>query len=282
MNLNRVGAIAVRVGAVVAAVVGPAGPARAQTPARDEAPFAIDPVTDGTLVVGSLGFYVLETWIISTGEIVPQRPGSPDRLLAIDRGTVGRTPVSGWGDYSTVGLWGATVFAAVDPLLSWQRSGRNAALVDAVLYAEALTLTKTFTNITKISMRRPRPSAYRAEAQTGPQAGTDQALSFPSGHTSTVAAVSATATYLAFTRAPGSLRAWTTLGMGILLTASVGYGRVRAGVHFPTDVIAGGLMGAGIGVLVPALHRRSPVPGLWIGVAPGGEDGTGASVGGRF
>jgi undecaprenyl-diphosphatase len=99
---------------------------------------------------------------------------------------------------------------------------------------------------------------------------------FFSGHASTTGAISATATYLAFMRSgPRHARPWITLGIGTLLTAFVSYERVRAGEHFPTDVIMGSLVGAGIGVLVPHFHRRPHyhertycAPPLIIGLGP--------------
>ena len=98
---------------------------------------------------------------------------------------------------------------------------------------------------------------------------TDLGLSFFSGHAATVAAIGATATYLAFVRSPNSPRPWITLGAATALTAFVGYERVRAGEHFPTDVIAGSMAGAAIGVLVPHLHRhQQEPPPVWIGVSP--------------
>ena len=44
---------------------------------------------------------------------------------------------------------------------------------------------------------------------------------------------------------------------------------VAAGDHFPTDVIAGALTGAAVGILVPHLHRHeSDGRAMWIGLAP--------------
>ncbi len=54
-----------------------------------------------------------------------------------------------------------------------------------------------------------------------------------------------------------TLRPWITLAVGMLTTTLVDVGRVRAGVHFPTDVLAGTTAGIGIGVLVPHLHRTA-------------------------
>ena len=85
----------------------------------------------------------------------------------------------------------------------------------------------------------------------------------------TISAIGATATYLAFVRSPGSVRAWLTLGVSTALTAFVSVERVRAGAHFPTDVLAGSLAGAATGVLVPHLHRHAQeAPGVWVGVSP--------------
>ena len=58
--------------------------------------------------------------------------------------------------------------------------------------------------------------------------------------------------------------------------------RVRAGEHFPTDVMAGVFAGAMIGVLVPHLHRHvQEAPSVWIGFVPAPSGGS-LTVGGGF
>ncbi len=53
------------------------------------------------------------------------------------------------------------------------------------------------------------------------------------------------------------------------LTSFVSIERVRAGEHFPTDVIAGAVAGAGVGTIVPHLHRvASDGRSVWIGLQP--------------
>ncbi|MEK7331271.1 MAG: phosphatase PAP2 family protein, partial [Candidatus Eisenbacteria bacterium] len=45
----------------------------------------------------------------------------------------------------------------------------------------------------------------------------------------------------------------------VALTTFVCIERVRAGAHFPSDVISGAIAGAGVGVIVPHLHRSADV-----------------------
>jgi membrane-associated phospholipid phosphatase len=257
----------------------------------DPRPFEIDPVTDIGLVAAGLGFGGILELIISTGEIRPQRPVDPSALLGIDSVAIDQTIDQHAATRSNIGLYTALAFAAIDPVLSGFRDGKAAALVDATLYAESLSLTFALTDLAKIAVRRPRPSAYIAQAQLDREFGpngpsitsTDQSLSFFSGHAAICAATTATASYLAFTRAPGTWRPWVTLIAGSLFTAAVGYERVRAGAHFPTDVIAGTLAGAGVGTIVPHLHRR-PTAGhhnVWIGLGPA-PAGTGLGLQGEF
>jgi len=255
----------------------------------DNRHFTIDPIIDGMLITGGATFDVLLAMILSSNEIRPQPPGSPDNLPSIDRGTVTQKIDPHANTYSNVGLWTAYAFAALDPILSGVRDGRNALFVDAILYAESLELTGAFTQATKIGVRRPRPIDYAncSDPQTADPAkcsSTDMQLSFFSGHASATGAVAGTATYLAFARSgPRSPRPWITLAAGALLTSFVSYERVRSGEHFPTDVIMGSLAGAGIGVLVPHLHRRPhyhendlETPPVLIGYAP--TPGGGGSV----
>ena len=170
-----------------------------------------------------------------------------------------------------------------DPIATGFREGRvQSGIVDFLIYAEALSVTWGVTNLAKISVRRPRPIAYMlaAEHKDDPNfvlSDTDTSASFYSGHVSICAAVTATATYLAFTRSPHTARPWLTLMIGSAVTTFVSYERVRSGAHFPSDVIAATVAGAGIGVLVTHFHRSESEKQrpLWIGFSPqvGGSGG---------
>ena len=259
-------------------------------PTKD-AHFSVDPVTDGVIIVAGAGTSGLLELILSTGELVPQRPGPVSNpFLPFDRTAVSQTVDPNAPLASNLGLGAAIAFAGIDTVLSGFRDGTDAALVDGMLYAEAGSLTLALTDVTKIAVRRPRPLAYTEQAALDKSCatpntpslcpaitGTDTQLSFFSGHAAITAAMGATATYLAFERAPHTPRPWITLAASVLLTGFVSVERVRAGAHFPTDVIAGSLFGASVGVLVPQLHRRKEraLP-VWIGLAPepGGAAGT--------
>jgi membrane-associated phospholipid phosphatase len=263
-----------------------AGSARAQAPAPtpSSAPaapapvaalepgqhFTVDPVADGVLIAGGASFAGLLSLVLSTGEIRPSQPGPASNLLSIDRGTVTQTIDPNAGTFSDIGLWTSIGFAVLDPVLSGARDGIDAFLVDGVMYAETISITEMLTDITKIAVRRPRPIDYlNCSSATATCTDTDLQLSFFSGHAATVGAIGATATYLAFVRDPRSARPWITLGAAAALTAFVGYERVRSGEHFPTDVIAGTMAGAAVGVLVPHLHRHvQEAPPVMLGAAP--------------
>ncbi len=246
--------------------------------------FDIDPFADSAMIAVSLGFAGTLELINSTGEIRPQQvPQNFDSssLIWIDRGAARRTPDSKAGGYSTIGLGAAVAFAFIDPVLSGVREKSvQTGLADAFMYAESLSFTMAMTNIVKMAVRRPRPIAYIEAAahkndQNYANNSTDSALSFFSGHSAITATVSATATYLAFSRSPHTARPWITLAAGAALTTFVSIERVRAGRHFPTDVIAGSIAGAGIGVLVPHLHRTEDIKQrrVWVGFAPVTQDG---------
>lgn len=251
--------------------------ARAEDPnAADH--FAIQPVADGVVIAAGAGFSTILSLILNTGEIqpLPVAAGSESRLLGIDCIAVTQTIDPHAGTYSDLGLYAGVGLAVVDTLSSAFRDRWEAGLTDGVMYAESVSVAVAFDDIVKIAVRRPRPIDYSA-ANAGNTSNTDLALSFFSGHEAVLSSITGTATYLAFIHSPDSPRPWLTLAGGTLLTAWVGYERVRAGAHFPTDVIMGALAGASIGVLVPHLHRRGTRP-VWIDLAPA-PGGRGATAG---
>jgi len=285
--------------ALIVAIALPAARARAGTDDPNAPPhvdpaqhFTIDPVVDGVLILGGIGFSELLSQILSTGEIQPVPPGNPDNLPWIDRAAVTQTIDPNAKLYSNIGLYTAYGYAAAESIFSGVKYGKRAFLVDAVLYGEALALTQAFTEATKIGVRRPRPIDYIncSGPATGACSNTDLQLSFFSGHASTTGTIAATATYLAFVRdGARAPRPWITLAAGTALTAFVSYERVRSGEHFPTDVIMGSMAGAAIGVLVPHFHRRAHFHGkeldaapIWIGYTPVSPNAGTFTLGGRF
>jgi undecaprenyl-diphosphatase len=254
-------------------------PAPAEAPPHAGARFDVDPVADGALILGAGGFAWLLDEVNSTGEIRPQQISptfDKSQLLGIDRIALSENPDGNSGMLSNVGLFAAIGFAVVDPVLSGIREKNvQSGIVDALMYAESASITWGLTNLAKMAVRRPRPLAYiDAERHKGDpnysNADTDSTLSFFSGHSSITATLTATATYLAFARAPHTARPWLTLLAGTALTTFVSAERVMSAKHFPTDVIAGAMAGAGVGLLVPLIHRSEGIKQrvVWVGFAP--------------
>lgn len=262
-------------------------PARGQTfvpfPAKQPPPaippFSVDPVSDGALILGAGVFaYVLDS-VASTGEIRPQQISSDfhsSQLLWIDRVALNQSHSNVAKPMSNIGLGLAVGYSIFDTVFTGiHDQSVQAGLTDGLIYLETFSMTWGLTNLAKIAVRRPRPIAYTEREQHAndpnwSNSDTDSSLSFFSGHASFVSAAVATATYLAFARAPHTWRPWVTLVLGTALTGAVSWARVRAQAHFPTDVIAGSVAGAGVGVLVPHLHRTttSEQRRVWIGAAP--------------
>ena len=135
--------------------------------------FQSDPIADGAIIVVSFGSASLLELINSTGEIRPQQIAPDfdrDQLIFIDRAAVNNTIHPSAGTLSNVGLGAAALYAALDPVLSGLREQSvQTGLVDAIMYAETVSLTMALTNVVKIAVRRPRPIAYVERREVNPR-----------------------------------------------------------------------------------------------------------------
>jgi membrane-associated phospholipid phosphatase len=101
---------------------------------------------------------------------------------------------------------------------------------------------------------RYRPLVYYDDTPIGARIGNRKANSFFSGHVSTTA----TGSFFLATMIADNLmekNKWIAYTAGALPPAFVALDRMRAGKHFPSDVITGFIIGGAVGILVPKLHR---------------------------
>lgn len=106
--------------------------------------------------------------------------------------------------------------------------------MDALYSGAAFIASSIVTRATKSIVDRKRPfESYSFIIKRDDEAG---GQSFPSGHTS---AAFCTATSLSL-----RYRKWYVIAPAYIFAGSVGWARMYQGVHYPSDVLAGALVGA--------------------------------------
>lgn len=143
--------------------------------------------------------------------------------------------------------------AIIGAALTWSRC-RSLALTWIVLTPASIAVNV----LLKIAIDRPRPAL--------PDTGVSLA-SFPSGHTihSTIVLGLVIPTIVVLTGRP--ISAWIVAPITVALSFGVGLSRVTLGAHWPTDVVAGYVVGLALLIaadlllrLPPHLEELSPIP----------------------
>ncbi|HNK42415.1 MAG TPA: phosphatase PAP2 family protein, partial [Flavobacteriales bacterium] len=150
-------------------------------------------------------------------------------------------------------LFGVVATAAFTTAIIAQRDDRPE--VPAVLILESGLLSSGLTNTAKELVRRPRPYLYNPAVPASVHRKGEDAVSFWSGHTANMAAITFSAAAIV-QRSDVSSDAKLATWLGAAAApALMGYLRVRAGRHFPSDVLVGYLVGAAVGLAVPYIHQ---------------------------
>lgn len=110
---------------------------------------------------------------------------------------------------------------------------------EALCTTVSLGVTTALTYGLKYTIRRQRP--YETYPDYIGNAAVEGSPSFPSGHTS-IAFSTATSLSLQYPK-------WYVIAPSYLWACGVGYSRMNLGVHYPTDVVAGAVLGAGSALL---------------------------------
>lgn len=115
----------------------------------------------------------------------------------------------------------------------------------AIIIGSTLIISSAVTGILKYSIQRERPFVTYPDVK---HITPEDSYSFPSGHTSTAFALATSVTI--------SYPKWYVAAPAYLWASSAAYSRMRFGVHYPSDVLAGALIGSGSAWLCYKLNKR--------------------------
>lgn len=174
-------------------------------------------------------------------------PCDASRLWGVDRSILG--PVRG-GPALASDVTLAVAVAGAGTLLASGNGSSATRGGDLAVFAQALSATGALASWAKVAFHRPRPVRYLAGAASPLDAG--DGLSFPSGHASM--AFAAAAAYASIQHRRGGAVPRTATALLVSAAATTAVLRVSARRHFPTDVVAGAVLGSAVGWIVPAVY----------------------------
>jgi membrane-associated phospholipid phosphatase len=218
-------------------------------------PYQVNWLRDGALTAGAVGASVVGSLLITNKEKLTEADLvglSKEGVNRIDRFAAGYYSANAehTSDYFFYGSF-TTPF-----LLLLNNNVRQDAPQVFMLYGQAMSIAGGLYSLTAGLTNRMRPSVYATDAPLDARLHKYGENSFYAGHT----AATATATFFVAKvfhdlnpDSPVRPFAWATAAA---VPAIVGYLRLRAGKHFLSDNILGYAIGAGIGILVPELHKR--------------------------
>jgi membrane-associated phospholipid phosphatase len=243
-----------------------------QVRAQSESPYKTSWKTDGLVIAGGVGLSALGLSMIKNKRDLTEAEVnalSKDDVFFIDRFAAGDYN-SKANDDSYIPFYGS--FAAVPVIMLLNKNERNHAGQVMALFVESMAITGAMFSITAGAVQRSRPYVYNTDREMSHRMNSDSQRSFYAGHT----AATATATFFAakvfadFN--PDSKAKPYVWAAAAAVPAVVGYMRLRAGRHFLTDNLLGYGLGAGVGILVPHLHKKTNNSGL--SLQPYGDEGT--------
>ena len=245
--------------------------------AQSESPYKTSWKADGLAIAGGVGLSALGLSLIKNKKDLTEAEVnalSRDDVFFMDRFSAGDFSDKADKD-SYIPFYGS--FAAVPIIMLLNKNERNHAGQVMALFVETMSVTGALFSITAGSVERSRPFVYNTSLPMAERTDSDAQRSFFAGHT----AATATATFFAakvfsdFN--PDSKARPYVWAAAAVVPAAVGYMRLKGGQHFLSDNLLGYGIGAGVGILVPHLHKKANTSGLSI-VPFGGTGVQGASL----
>ncbi|MDX1408550.1 MAG: phosphatase PAP2 family protein [Saprospiraceae bacterium] len=232
-------------------------------PAAGQSPYQLDPTRELAIIGAGMSLHAL-SWMLKE-EI---DPFTAEQISRLDRRSISEFDRSATYHYSISAANSSdlvrNICIALPAALAAGRPRSELGKV-GVLLGETYLLVSGTTYLAKTAFHRPRPYVYNEAVGVSEKRSLNAQFSFISGHTSVSSGLSFFTAKVFSDYYPESPLKPFVWGVAATLPAVTGYFRVKAGKHYPSDVIAGYLVGAIGGILVPAMHkttRRASVHGL--------------------
>jgi undecaprenyl-diphosphatase len=136
-------------------------------------------------------------------------------------------------NFTMLGTWLVTLsIVSIAALFLWLTRHKYSATLLVVATAGGMVLS----NILKIGFSRPRPHIFEWGTQVS-------SYSFPSGHAMSATVVYVTVAYLAARLQKTHVARLATLAVAAIMVAAICFSRLYLGVHYPSDVAAGVIIG---------------------------------------
>jgi len=207
--------------------------------------------------IGGTGISVVITSSLIDSKITPLTEMDVTNL---SRTMVNRFDRSATYNYSVTSAKASDILVglcALSPmLLNLNKNIRSDFKNFSLIYSQTLLFAVFLPKYAKGSVERIRPFVYNPDAPMEDKLKAEAKRSYFSGHTTLAFATSILTAKMFSDYFPDSQYKPYVWSGSVLVAATTGYLRYRAGKHYPTDILTGAIIGTSIGLLIPAIHRQ--------------------------
>ncbi len=216
------------------------------------AQYNFKPKREYPVLIGSTAVFGTSLYLQS--RVKPLSIGEINQLNASDINRFDRYACSQWNTKiktSSDILAAASVLLPAYFILNTTTRKESFKIVNVSL--QSFMTAQALANVLKLS-KRNRPFLYNPNVELSEKLKSDSRMSFFSAHTTTVASACFSFAFAHKAYFPNSKANPYILGSAFVVPAIEGLLRVKAGKHFPTDVITGYLVGLGSAWLMHKVH----------------------------
>ncbi|MDX5418159.1 MAG: phosphatase PAP2 family protein [Hymenobacteraceae bacterium] len=224
--------------------------------AQDNSPYKLNPKVDIPVTAAGIGLsYYGLTLMQDKDGLTEEEVANLNKndVNSFDRFSAGYDSESAdkISDFPFYGSFGMPFLLLLDDEV------RSSAGTVGFLYLQTMAVTGAIFTMSNGNVERVRPNAYSPDVDLSEKMRGNTKNAFYGGHNSATAAATFFAAKVFHDYNPDSPARPYVWAAAATVPAAVSYLRLKAGKHFLSDIILGYVVGAGAGILVPQLHKKS-------------------------